>query len=84
MINVAIVESELAKYFHQFKTIMRSIPSSEYLKLFESKDAITLKNNLQEVIDNALREIDLLNSLEKNKFKKIYQRTIKKYYLQKK
>ncbi|BBG70309.1 hypothetical protein [Serratia marcescens] len=60
LINVAIVESELAKYFHQFKTIMRSIPSSEYLKLFESKDAITLKNNLQEVIDNALREIGTL------------------------
>lgn len=60
LINVAIVESELAKYFHQFKTIMRSIPSSEYLKLFESKDAITLKNNLQEVIDNALREIGSL------------------------
>ncbi|MBH2758661.1 hypothetical protein [Serratia ureilytica] len=60
LINVAIVESELAKYFHQFKTILRSIPSSEYLKLFESKDAITLKNNLQEVIDNALREIGSL------------------------
>lgn len=60
LINVAIVESELAKYFHQFKTIMRSIPSSEYLKLFESKDANTLKNNLKEVIDNALREIGSL------------------------
>lgn len=64
LINVAIVESELAKYFHQFKTIMRSIPSSEYLKLFESKDAITLKNNLQEVIDNALREIGSLEIQE--------------------
>lgn len=60
LINVAIVESELAKYFHSFKTIMRSIPSSEYLKLFESKDAITLRNNLKEVIDNALREIGSL------------------------
>ncbi|WP_170287976.1 terminase small subunit [Serratia proteamaculans] len=60
LINVAIVESELAKYFHQFKTIMRSIPSSEYLKLFESKDAITLKHTFQEVIDNALREIGSL------------------------
>ncbi|HIF6677103.1 TPA: hypothetical protein ACX37K_000637 [Serratia marcescens] len=60
LINIAIVESEFAKYFHQFKTIMRSIPSSEYLKLFESKDAITLKNNLQEVIDAALREIGTL------------------------
>ncbi|MNC60458.1 hypothetical protein D3C75_1103390 [compost metagenome] len=39
---------------------MRSISSSEYLKLFESKDAITLKNTLQEVIDNALREIGSL------------------------
>ena len=28
-------------------------------------------------------KLDLLNSLEKNKFKKIYQRTIKKYYLRK-
>lgn len=64
LINVAIVESELAKYFHKFKTIMRSIPSSEYLKLFESKDAITLKNNLQEVIDNALREIGSLEIQE--------------------
>lgn len=60
LINVAIVESELAKYFHQFKSIMRSIPSSEYLKLFESNDAITLKNKLQRVIDNALREIGCL------------------------
>lgn len=60
LISVSIVESEFAKYFHQFKSIMRSIPSSEYLKLFESKDAITLKNKLQEVIDNALREIGSL------------------------
>ncbi|WP_413502237.1 hypothetical protein [Serratia proteamaculans] len=60
LISVSMVESELAKYFHQFKSIMRSIPSSEYLKLFESKDAITLKNKLQEVIDNALREIGTL------------------------
>lgn len=60
LINVAIVESEFAKYFHQFKSIIRSIPSSEYLKLYESKDAITLKNTLQEVIDNALREIGSL------------------------
>ncbi len=57
LISVSIVEAEFAKYFHQFKSIIRSIPSSEYLKLFESKDAITLKNKLQEVIDNALREI---------------------------
>ncbi|MGX1957386.1 hypothetical protein [Serratia proteamaculans] len=60
LINVSIVETEMAKYFHQFKSIMRSIPSSEYLKLFESKDVITLKNTLQEVIDNALREIGSL------------------------
>lgn len=60
LISVSIVESELAKYFHQFKSIMRSIPSSEYLKLFESKDAITLKNKLQEVIDDALIEIGYL------------------------
>lgn len=60
LINVAIVESEFAKYFHQFKSIMRSIPSSEYLKLFESKDAITLKNKFQEIIDDALREIGSL------------------------
>lgn len=60
LISVSIVESEFAKYFHQFKSIMRSISSSEYLKLFESKDAITLKNTLQEVIDNALREIGSL------------------------
>lgn len=60
LINVSIVETEMAKYFHQFKSIMRSVPSSEYLKLFESKDVITLKNKLQEVIDNALREIGSL------------------------
>ncbi|WP_199639361.1 hypothetical protein JEM67_13425 [Serratia sp. PAMC26656] len=60
LISVSIVEAEFAKYFHQFKSIMRSIPSSEYLKLFESKDAITLKNKLQEIIDDALREIGSL------------------------
>ncbi|RYM64679.1 MULTISPECIES: hypothetical protein [Serratia] len=60
LISVSIVEAEFAKYFHQFKSIIRSIPSSEYLKLFESKNAITLKNKLQEVIDNALREIGSL------------------------
>lgn len=61
LINVSIVENEMAKYFHQLKSIIRSIPSSEYLKLFESKDAITLKNKLQEVIDDALREIGSLD-----------------------
>lgn len=74
LISVSIVESEFAKYFHQFKSIMRSIPSSEYLKLFESNDAITLKNKLQRVIDNALREIgslelgneDVQEDLQKN------------------
>ncbi|WP_413504108.1 hypothetical protein [Serratia grimesii] len=60
LINVSIVETEMAKYFHQFKSIMRSIPSSEYLKLFESKDAIEFKNKFQEHIDNALREIGSL------------------------
>lgn len=60
LISVSIVEAEFAKYFHQFKSIMRSIPSSEYLKLFESKDAITIKNKLQGIIDDALREIGSL------------------------
>ncbi|HFJ4330397.1 hypothetical protein [Serratia liquefaciens] len=60
LISVSIVEAEFAKYFHQFKSIMRSIPSSEYLKLFESKDAITIKNKLNGIIDDALREIGSL------------------------
>ncbi|HGW5509383.1 TPA: hypothetical protein ACNH1V_003492 [Citrobacter koseri] len=57
LIPVAIVQQTLSQYFHQLRQVLRSIPASSYVELFESQDALELKMKLQDKIDSQLEEI---------------------------
>lgn len=57
LIPVAVVQQTLSQYFYQLRLVLRSIPASSYVELFESADALELKIKLQEKIDDQLNEI---------------------------
>ncbi|EPH0465576.1 hypothetical protein MMB85_004476 [Klebsiella quasipneumoniae] len=59
LINVAEIELLLSQYFSSVRQVLRSIPASSYVELFESHDAIELKTRLQEKIDESLEEIGM-------------------------
>ncbi|HID5233940.1 TPA: hypothetical protein ACXENA_004007, partial [Citrobacter freundii] len=53
----SLVQQTLSHYFYQMRQVLRSIPASSYVELFESADALELKMKLQEKIDRQLEEI---------------------------
>lgn len=57
LIPVAVVQQTLSQYFYQLRQVLRSIPASSYVELFESNDAQELKMKLQDKIDRQLEEI---------------------------
>lgn len=57
LIPVSLVQQTLSHYFYQMRQVLRSIPASSYVELFESADALELKMKLQEKIDRQLEEI---------------------------
>lgn len=57
IIPIAVVQQTLSQYFYQLRQVLRSIPASSYVELFESADALELKMKLQEKIDRQLEEI---------------------------
>lgn len=57
LIPVAVVQQTLSQYFYQLRQVLRSIPASSYVELFESQDALELKIKLQDKIDRQLEEI---------------------------
>lgn len=59
LINVAEIEKLLSQYFNSIRQVLRSIPASSYVELFESIDAIELKTRLQEKIDESLEGIGM-------------------------
>ncbi|TJZ59471.1 terminase small subunit, partial [Raoultella planticola] len=63
LINVAEIEKLLSQYFHSIRQVLRSIPASSYVELFESIDAIELKTRLQEKIDESLEGIGMFKEV---------------------
>lgn len=57
IIPVSVVQQTLSQYFYQMRQVLRSIPASSYVELFESSDALELKMKLQDKIDRQLEEI---------------------------
>lgn len=57
LIPVAVVQQTLSQYFYQLRQVLRSIPASSHVELFESADTLELKMKLQEKIDHQLEEI---------------------------
>jgi len=57
LISTAYLQQSLTSYFSQIKNQMRTIPVKTYLELFESKDALELKQILSAAIDSVLQEI---------------------------
>jgi len=57
VIDIAYLESSLTEYFSQLKNYLRTIPQKHYLELFESQDALELKQKLSVFIDEVLNEI---------------------------
>ncbi|WP_213712568.1 hypothetical protein [Cedecea lapagei] len=56
LVQIADIENDLVQYCTQLKKVMRSIPSSIYLELAAIEEPLILRDKLQEVIDDALRE----------------------------
>jgi len=57
VVDIAYLESSLSEYFSQLKNYLRTIPQKHYLELFESQDALELKQKLSVFIDEVLNEI---------------------------
>lgn len=57
VVDIAYLESNLSEYFSQLKNYLRTIPQKHYLELFESEDALELKQKLSGFIDEVLNEI---------------------------
>lgn len=57
VVSIEYLESSLYEYFTQMKNYLRSMPNKHYLELFESQDALELKQKLSGFIDEALNEI---------------------------
>lgn len=57
VIDTAYLESTLSEFFADMKNYMRTIPQKHYIELFESEDALELKQNLSAFIDSTLNEI---------------------------
>lgn len=57
VVDTAYLESSLSEYFNQLKNYLRTIPQKHYLELFESEDALQLKQKLAGFIDEVLNEI---------------------------
>jgi tRNA isopentenyl-2-thiomethyl-A-37 hydroxylase MiaE len=57
VVDIDYLEASLSEYFTQLKNYLRSMPNKHYLELFESQDALELKQKLSGFIDEALNEI---------------------------
>jgi hypothetical protein len=57
IVGIDYLQSSLSEYFTQMKNYLRSMPNKHYLELFESQDALELKQKLSGFIDEALNEI---------------------------
>lgn len=57
VLDTDYVTQTLTSYFASMRSVLRSIPASIYVELFESEDADTLRRKLEERIDDKLREI---------------------------
>lgn len=57
VVDIDYLEPSLSEYFTKQKNYFRSLPNKHYLELFESQDALELKQKLSGFIDEALNEI---------------------------
>lgn len=57
VVDIAYLESSLSEYFSQLKNYLRTIPQKHYIELYESEDALQLKQKLSAFIDEVLNEI---------------------------
>lgn len=57
VVEIDYLESSLSAYFGELKNYLRTIPQKHYLELFESEDALELKQKLSNFIDEVLNEI---------------------------
>ncbi|MGX9299897.1 hypothetical protein ACWXWG_10990 [Pantoea ananatis] len=57
VVDIDYLESSLSAYFGELKNYLRTIPQKHYLELFESEDALELKQKLSNFIDEVLNEI---------------------------
>lgn len=57
VVDTAYLESSLSEYFSQLKNYLRTIPQKHYIELFESENALQLKQKLSAFIDEVLNEI---------------------------
>lgn len=57
VLSTDYVTQTLTGYFAALRGVLRSIPASIYVELFESEDADTLRIKLEERIDEKLREL---------------------------
>ncbi|ELW1920842.1 hypothetical protein QMU28_004709 [Escherichia coli] len=57
VLSTDYVTQTLTGYFSALRGVLRSIPASIYVELFESEDADTLRIKLEERIDEKLREL---------------------------
>lgn len=57
LISTEYLEQSLTLYFSQIKNQIRTIPIKTYLELFESTDALELKQKLSTAIDAVLQEV---------------------------
>lgn len=57
VVDTAYLEASLSEFFSQLKNYLRTIPQKHYLELFESEDALALKQKLSNFIDEVLNEI---------------------------
>lgn len=57
VVDIDYLHSSLSAYFGELKNYLRTIPQKHYLELFESEDALELKQKLSNFIDEVLNEI---------------------------
>lgn len=57
LVSTDYLESTLSEFFADMKNYMRTIPQKHYIELFESQDALELKQKLSAFIDSTLNEI---------------------------
>lgn len=57
LVSTDYLESTLSEFFADMKNYMRTIPQKHYIELFESHDALELKQKLSAFIDSTLNEI---------------------------
>ncbi|MBC0854486.1 hypothetical protein [Pantoea stewartii] len=57
VVDTEYLEASLSEFFSQLKNYLRTIPQKHYLELFESGDALELKQKLSNFIDEVLNQI---------------------------